>query len=344
MKVSTEDFRKYLTISQGLAKKSVDTYCIRFKLIDQWLSKSNLDLTRKSVEDFLYEKKIVGKLGNSAINTYIQTLKHIEGCYKYHDIVADFMTGISNMPKTHPNIVPLSKDEVEQLLSMPLTYKNRNGVDCSDLDTVYLTLTEFLTYTGARFEEGATLRVGELDIDNGRATLLQTKNRDNRYVFFRGPIKDHLKELIKGKTPDSLVFTNSLGKRIYPTDYNENLKVRAKKAGITKKIHAHLLRHTYATLLYNTTKDITLVAKVLGHRDVQTTFDTYVHLDTEGIQRGTDKHPLVSDFISPQEVLQNVRRAIENYRLNEDDRFIYKLLPKSGGLQVKIKIKKRQFN
>lgn len=339
MKVNKEDFRKYLTVNRGLAPKSIDTYLIRFKKIDEWLASNKQEISKRMVSDFLYELKDVKKLSNPAINTYIQTLKHIEGCYKYHDLEANFMESISNLPKTRTNIIPLSKEEVFKLLSTRLSYKNRNGVDCSDLDDKYLALTGFLIFTGTRFEEAAGLKVSELDIDNNRATLLETKNGDNRFVFFKGPIKEQLRNIVKGKKPDDLVFTNSKGKHMIDGDFNNNLRRRAKKAGITKHVHAHLLRHTYATLLYNSTKDIAQVATVLGHRDVQTTYDTYVHLDTEEIQRGTDKHPLLSKFISPDEILKNVQHSVENFKLNEDKRFLFQMQIDNGELQIRVKIK-----
>lgn len=339
MKVSIEDFKKYLTINRGLAPKSISTYLIRFKKIDERLTSKNQELSKAFVSDFLYELKEVKKLSNPAINTYIQTLKHIEGCYQFHDIEIKFMTGINNLPKVRTNKIPLSKEEVFKLLKTKLSYMNRNGVDCSDLDNKFLTLTEFLVYTGARFDEAASLKIGELDIDNGRATLLNTKNKDNRFVFFKGPIKEHLRKLTEGKSPDELVFSNSKGGHMHDGDFNNNLRLRAKKAGITKHVHAHLLRHTNATLLYNSTKDITLVAKVLGHHDVQTTYDTYVHLDTEEIQRGTDKNPLLSKFISPDEILENVQLAIAKFKLNEDKRFLFHMDIDNGELQINVKIK-----
>ena len=75
-------------------------------------------------------------------------------------------------------------------------------------------------------------------------------------------------------------------------DFGNNLKQRAIKAGITKHVNPHLLRHTYATIYYNYTHDIAMVATILGHKDIQTTYDTYVHLDTEGIQRATNRTPV----------------------------------------------------
>jgi integrase/recombinase XerD len=55
------------------------------------------------------------------------------------------------------------------------------------------------------------------------------------------------------------------------------VKRRAIKAGITKDVHPHMLRHTYATELYRQTKDIRLVQKALGHENLATTM-IYTHI------------------------------------------------------------------
>lgn len=338
MQIAEEDFKKFLTISKGLARKSINTYVIRFRIISRWLAENNTELSKRTVENFLYQKKTEQNLSNASINTYIQALKHIENCYKYHDIPVGFMDGVGGLPKTRSKIVPLSKDEVTRLLQTKLTYKNRNGVDCNDLDRNYLTLTVFLAITACRFEEAASLKVEDLDIDNGRATLIKTKNKENRFIFFNGEICDNLRTLVVGKNPDDLVFTNSKGKHIHAGDFNNNLKERARKAGITKRVHAHLLRHSYATQFYNSTHDIAMVATILGHKDIQTTYDTYVHLDTETIQRATNRHPLVSQYIPPKDVLNNIKSTIEGLRIGDDKRLDPKITVDDDELILTVKI------
>lgn len=297
MKIDEQDFIQYLTIKKRLASKSVKTYVSRFRIINKWLSDNKKTLSKQAVEDFLYIKKSKENLSNSAVNTYIQALNHVEGFYKDRGLPTGFMDGIESLPKTQPEINPLTPEEIERLLNTHLEYKNRNGVNCGNLDKKYLTLTKFISISGCRFEESASLKVKRLDIGNGRAFLVNTKNRQNRYVFFEGEIKNDLEELIRGKEDDDLIFTNSKGQHMHAGDFNNDLRERAKKAGITKRVHAHLLRHSFATQLYKATHDITLVATILGHKDIKTTNDTYVHLDTEFLQKSIQRHPLFRKYI-----------------------------------------------
>ncbi|OGH18814.1 MAG: hypothetical protein A2770_04220, partial [Candidatus Levybacteria bacterium RIFCSPHIGHO2_01_FULL_38_12] len=311
-------------------------YSGRFLIIKKWLLLNNTELSKQSVENFLYEKKDKEKLSNATVNTYIQTLNHIEGYCKDRGLPTGFMDGTESLPKTQPEINPLTPEETERLLNTHLDYKNRNGVSCNDLDFKNLTFTNFLAITGCRFEEAASLRVKRLDIENERAFIINTKNKHNRFIFFKGSIKQLLEKIIKGKNDEDLVFTNSKNQHIHPGDFNNDLRLRAKKAGITKRVHAHLLRHSYATQLYKSTHDITLVATVLGHRDIKTTNDTYVHLDTEFLQKAIQRHPLLRKYIEPKDILKDIKLSIDSFKIDDDERFSYNATMTNNGLEVKI--------
>ncbi len=338
MNINEQDFIQYLTIRKGLAPKSIKSYRIRFHVLEKWLLDNNLVLDKFVFEKFLYSLK-ERNLGNSAINTYIQAIKHLDSFCKYKGLSTGFTDEIEGLPKTHPEIIILSIDEINRLCNVRLQYKNRNGVDCSKLDLKYRTLTNFLSLTGCRFEEAASLQVKRIDVTNGRATLVNTKNKDNRYVYFHGPIQDDLSNLLKNKKMDDLVFTNSKGNHVLPGDFNNDLRLRAQTVNIEKRVHAHLLRHSWATHLYVAGVDIATLAKLLGHRDVQTTFDTYVHLADETLHRASMRNPLVRQFVSPSETLLTVKDVIENLRLLQDERFEYKLVVEDNQLQFMLKVK-----
>lgn len=336
MRISETEFKRYLTIIKGLSNKSIKTYLGRFRIFTKWLEKENLQLSKSSVEKFLFELSEKGNL-NSTINTYIQAINHIVGCYKFNDKKVNISENFKGLPKRKTEIIPLSVGEVSRLLNTHLIYKNRNGVTCNDLDLRYLTLTQFIALTACRYNEAASLKVGQLDIDNKRAYLTNTKNGENRFIFFNGPIIEHLKQLIANKKPEDLVFTNSKGGEMHSGDFGNDLKKRAKKTGIKKHINPHLLRHTYATVYYNFTHDIAMVATILGHKDIQTPYETYVHLDTQGIQQATNRNPLISQYIPENEALQNIKDFYDTVKVGEDKRFQYTSVIENGELAIKVK-------
>jgi len=335
MEIQEADFVQYLTIKKRLAPKTVDTYRIRFVVVKRWLVENNIELTKLSFESFLYKLK-EEELSNAALNTYIQTVKHLEAFCKDRGLKTGFTEGIESLPKTHPEIVILSVEEIEKLLDTHLEYKNRNGVDCGDLDRKYSILTMFLAYTGARFDEAASLKVKRLDIPNGKATLVNTKNKQNRFIYFEGEIKDELEKLVRDKSAEDLVFTNSKNTKVKPGEFNNDLRLRAGRAGITKYVHAHLLRHSFATHLLISGVDVTMVASLLGHRDIQTTYETYVHLADDTLQRASRRHPLLRRSVDPREIIKITKEVLDNLHLDTDDRFHVSFFQEEGRLRFEL--------
>ena len=74
-----------------------------------------------------------------------------------------------------------------------------------------------------------------------------------------------------------MFFATLDGERINDRYLRAMVKRRARKAGITKDVHPHTLRHTFATDLYRNTRNIRLVQKALGHSDLSTTM-VYTHI------------------------------------------------------------------
>jgi integrase/recombinase XerD len=107
----------------------------------------------------------------------------------------------------------------------------------------------FLAYTGCRYGEAAELRIKRLDISAGKAIFIQTKTNENRSVYFTEPLKTRLKDLVKGRSPEDYVFRNSIENKIHVNDYSEDLKKRAVKASIVKRVFPHNFRHSYITHL-----------------------------------------------------------------------------------------------
>jgi integrase/recombinase XerD len=62
------------------------------------------------------------------------------------------------------------------------------------------------------------------------------------------------------------------------------VKRKGKQAGITKDVHPHMLRHSFATDLYRESKNLRLVQKALGHSSISTT-EIYTHIIDEELER-----------------------------------------------------------
>ena len=129
------------------------------------------------------------------------------------------------------------------------------------------------------------LRWADIELDSGRCHIKQGKGQKDRVIFIKAGILSDMVDLAAKMKRDrtGLVFTTLRGKPLYAQYLRRMIAEKAKKAGISKRVHFHLLRHTYLTKLYARTKDIRLVQEVAGHADISTTM-IYTHVSGEDIR------------------------------------------------------------
>jgi integrase/recombinase XerD len=336
--ISTDDFIQFLTIKKPVSASSVRLVTCRINLFLDFINEHNLALTAATVESYLFHLKKLGRKNNS-INTYIFSIRYFYDYLKDRKIETEnFLEGLESLPKEKPVIDVLSTEEIERILEVDIEKGTFRGLDSSRLNDVYKTLIRFLACTGCRFDEAASLTVKHVDIARGSVRFIETKNKEYRSAYMREPLLGKIREMVSGRKPTDLVFQNMLGKKIYPTDFGPDLRKRAKLAGITKRIHPHLFRHSYATELLSQGVGIDQVAKLIGHKDIQTTYNNYAHLADEILRRANDFHPLVRQNIDPKEYLYIVTEMLKSYRLDRDKRFVTEFVESSAGIRLEVTI------
>jgi site-specific recombinase XerD len=142
-------------------------------------------------------------------------------------------------------------------------------------------LFELLFSTGLRVSELCALNS---DIDLSRDELsVRGKGDKVRVVFLSPTAKSAVSTYLKGrKDMGEALFVNiakgrERGERLTPRSIERIIKIYAAKAGITKKVTPHVLRHSFATDLLSNGADIRSVQQLLGHASINTT-QIYTHV------------------------------------------------------------------
>ena len=317
--IDEQDLTSYLTVKRSLTDSSLYSYLQTWKRAKEWFVEHNLPLHPTSAEKYIFHMKKQG-VKNSTLNVYLNVFTQIDAYCRDRNLPHSLCDGFKKFEVYNDPIDILTLDEVERLTTTQICYKKHANA-LRDGDTMFRVLTMFLADTGCRITEATTLTMQYLDINSGYVHFVHTKNKDSRKVFFGEPLLSELKMITNHKMKDDeLVFTNRAGSIVHQGDFLMNLRRRTKEAGIKKKIHPHLLRHTYGTHLYMATKDIGLVSLVLGHKDIKTTM-RYMHLADDSIKIGQYKHPRLRRYLPARFLISEVEQALKDYHLDADTRF-----------------------
>jgi len=156
-------------------------------------------------------------------------------------------------------------------------------------------MLELMYSSGLRLSELIQLNMENLDLRDALVTVLG-KGRKTRAVPVGRYAVDALKkwfairkDFVKEEEP--AVFINRNGRRLTPRAFQLRLNHWAIKQGIASRVHPHMLRHSFATHLLESSGDLRAVQELLGHADIKTT-QVYTHLDFQHLASVYDQaHP-----------------------------------------------------
>jgi integrase/recombinase XerC len=153
-------------------------------------------------------------------------------------------------------------------------------------------MLELFYSSGLRLSELTGLHWLDLDLDAGEVRVLG-KGRKTRIV----PVGRHAIAALRalgeaeGRAPESPVFRGRNGAAISPRTVQARMKTLAMRQGFAKHVHPHLLRHTFASHMLESSGDLRAVQELLGHADIATT-QIYTHLDFQHLAKVYDAaHP-----------------------------------------------------
>jgi site-specific recombinase XerD len=174
---------------------------------------------------------------------------------------------LSEIPFTRrPQRLPpiLSRDEVARVLEAPSHLKSR-----ALLMTVYA--------AGLRRSEAARLRVSDIDSARMTITIYQGKGQRDRVVMLSPVLLETLRQYWRYHKPKHWLFPGATPTQ--PITGNDIFQVQnaARRAGITKQLSPHSLRHSFATHLLESGTDLRTIQILLGHRSLKTTA-RYLHV------------------------------------------------------------------
>lgn len=274
-----EDYLHFLTVERGLSDNTVASYKNDLEQFIVYLKEQNFtsfaQLQRTDITDYLHQETALKKANSSIVRSVTSLRRFFQYLLHENQITTDPMLLIDTPKKERHLPEVLSRNEVERLLETPNTGTALGIRDRAILELMYA--------TGLRVSEVINLRLPDLHTTVG---LLKTigkgqKERiipigDTAVYWINSYLEHGRPKLLKQKRSDFL-FLNFHGNQLTRQGIWKNLKIQVQKAGITKNITPHTLRHSFATHILENGADLRIVQELLGHADISTT-QIYTHL------------------------------------------------------------------
>jgi site-specific recombinase XerD len=275
-------FLEHLEIERGRSVKTIENYDHYLSRFFEWGSIVKVkDISESNIREFrLWLNRQAGTSGTlkrRTQNYYLIALRAFLKFLRKREIesISPERIELAKLPERSLDLI--TNAELTRLLAGP--------GDKTEKDLRDKAILEMLFSTGLRVSELCALNS---DIDLSRDELsVRGKGEKVRVVFLSDAAKDAVKAYLKArKDMEEALFVRALPdsqktkkspSRLTPRSIEMIMKVYAAKAGITKKVTPHIMRHSFATDLLANGADIRSVQALLGHASINTT-QIYTHV------------------------------------------------------------------
>ena len=282
-------FVRYIVVERGLAKRTAEAYRSDLLCAADFFARRGAadwsELGRDDLLDFLEERRVEGMQSTTVARNLI-ALKMLFRYLADEELVPADVTAVMDGPKLW-RVLPdfLTESEVDRLLA---AFPSGGNADALDLRN--RTILELLYSTGMRVSEAAALPLAAVDFES-EIVRVRGKGSKERIVPVGVPALKLLRRYLEVARPElaaavprsPYVFLSNHGRKLDRERIWQVVKLAAERAGITKNIHPHSLRHSFASHLLAHGADLRVIQEMLGHANIATT-EIYTHVDSDRLQ------------------------------------------------------------
>ncbi len=263
---------------KNFSDSTIKVYVHAVEKFARFLGRSPDESTAEDVRGFLIHELDRG-LSRSYIVIQQNALRHL-----YLDTLGrtDELSSIPRPKRERRLPVVLSREEVRRLFAVTGNLKHK-------------ALLMVAYDAGLRLSEILNLRSEDIDSQRMVIRVRQGKGKKDRYTRLSAGLLKLLREYWREYHPESLLFPGAHPNKRYDiATPGHILKKLCRKAGITKRVSMHTLRHSFATHLLEAGTNLRVIQRLLGHANIQTTC-LYTHISIEDLREAPSPMELLED-------------------------------------------------
>ena len=277
-----ERFTDYLALEQGSSPRTSEAYQRDVERLAAYAASKGAtaprDISSRLLREFVYHLKDLG-LAPASIRRNVSSVRTYFRFLLADGVVVRDPSERLETPKRWRSLPDvLTVDEITRLLAAPslddpLVFRDR-------------ALLELAYGAGLRVSEWITLSLRDVLLDEGLVRVFGKGSKERLVPIGRsaiGAVAMYVRELrprLERGAGKGLLFLNARGAPLSRMGAWKILRRYVERAGISKHVSPHTLRHSFATHLLEGGADLRAVQEMLGHADISTT-QIYTHVDRE---------------------------------------------------------------
>ena len=284
---SIELFLNFIRFEKRLSHLTVKNYLSDLERLHKLINKPTIQSTTEDIRLSLAKLHASGLSGKSLSRILSAWRSYFMFLIKSNQIKNDPTSGIK---------APKSAKKLPQTLSIDQIFKLIEINDKTFYGLRDKAILEIFYSSGLRLAELSHIKINDIDLHD---QTLKVLGKGNKYRIL--PIGSKAMEAInawisklqeiKNIDEQEYLFVNSKGSKLTNRAIQYRLKYWAKKNNIPENIHPHLLRHSFASHVLQSSQDLRAVQELLGHSNISTT-QIYTHLDYQHLAKIYDQsHP-----------------------------------------------------
>ncbi len=285
-----DQFLDTLRYQRRLSPHTLDAYSRDLSALLKFCEAQSLThwhkLTAHDIRAFIVKQKHA-QLSGKSIQRMLSAVRSFYNFLIKEHVVRHNPAHDTPAPKT-PKRLPttLDVDETEQLF----THHDNSALAIRDA-----AILEVFYSSGLRLSELTGLNLSDIDL-NDKTLRVTGKGGKTRITPIGRHARDALTRWLKNRADlanddESAVFVSQRGSRIHPRTVQARVKKWATVQGSRQALHPHMLRHSFASHILESSSDLRAVQELLGHADISTT-QIYTHLDFQHLASVYDRaHP-----------------------------------------------------
>jgi integrase/recombinase XerD len=280
-------FLNFCRVEKGLASNSIQSYQLDLKRLMDTVGSPTRALTPADLTGYV-ECLYAAGLSPRSIARHITTLRNFYRFLLQEGELSQDPTEFLVQPKQWTTLPKyLNEGEVDRLLSAPPPDKPTGLRDRAMLDLLYA--------TGLRVSELCGLPMSAVEREMGLLRVTGKGNKQRIVPFGEAAgaaidqyLRDGRPRLLKGRASRSL-FVTARGSAMTRQTFWKLIRGYGLRAGISRPLTPHVIRHSFATHLVEGGADLRSVQIMLGHTDISTT-QVYTHVARSRLRQVVDQH------------------------------------------------------